>query len=273
MSSSKPRSKSLELKRTIFGALDAVADPAVILATNTSSLSVAAVAAATTHPERVLGLHFFNPAPVMRLVEVIPGPATTPVVVDRAEALVQSWGRTPVRSADTPGFIVNRVNRPFTIEALRILEEGLAGVEAIDDALREGGFPLGPFELMDLTGVDVTTAAATSIWEGLGRPERLRPSPIQAELVAAGTLGRKSGEGFYRYADGCRVAIATRFATRGESPASLDATAIRERIRHAIAAEARLAVAEGVALATDVDVALKLGAAHPAGPFASIAGR
>ena len=261
--------ENLELKRTIFRTLDATADPAATLATNTSALSIASIAAATAHPDRVIGLHFFNPAPVMRLVEVVPGPTTDPSVVERASALVESWGRTPVRSADTPGFIVNRVNRPFTIEALRILEEGAASVEAIDAAMRETGFPLGPFELMDLTGIDVTTAAATAIWERLGRPDRLRPSPLQADLVAAGTLGRKSGEGFYRYADGRRGGLAARFTTVGPA---IPGPAIRDRILAAIHDEAERAVAEGVADPAAVDLALRLGAGHPAGPFERAAG-
>ncbi len=257
--------EDLELKRTIFGTLDAVADSATILATNTSALPIAAIAESTAHPERVIGLHFFNPAPVMRLVEVVPGPTTTAAVIDRATRLVASWGRTPVRSADRPGFIVNRVNRPFTIEALRMLEEGAATVGEIDDALRDAGFPLGPFELMDLTGIDVTTAAATGIWTGLGRPERLRPSPIQAELVEAGRLGRKTGQGFYAYPDGRRGAPAARFA----APATgLPPSDISGRILSAIDREARIAVEEGVADPESVDLALRLGAAHPEGPFA-----
>jgi 3-hydroxybutyryl-CoA dehydrogenase len=256
--------ESLDLKRTIFATLDSVADRTVILATNTSALSVADIAAATAHPERVLGLHFFNPAPVMRLVEVVATPVTAAGVVERATALVASWGRTPVRSADRPGFIVNRVNRPFTIEALRILEAADATVEQIDDAVRDAGYPLGPFELMDLTGVDVTTAAATSIWHGLGEPDRLRPSPIQTALVDAGTLGRKTGEGFYRYVGGRRERVANPF---DRPRTTLSTAAIRERILGAVSAEAERAVEEGVASASDVDIALRLGAAHPRGPF------
>src|SRR5206468_11217521 len=149
----------------------AASPPGTILASNTSALSIAAIAEATSRPERMVGLHFFNPAPLMALVEVVAGPATEPTVVDRAVALVERWGKTAVRSADAPGFIVNRVNRPFTIEALRIVESGAASVEEIDDAMRAGRFPLGPFELMDLAGLDVNLAAATGVWERLGRPE------------------------------------------------------------------------------------------------------
>jgi 3-hydroxybutyryl-CoA dehydrogenase len=260
--------ENLELKRTIFGTLDSVADARAVLATNTSALSIGAIASATAHPERVVGLHFFNPAAVMRLVEVVPGPATEPAVVDRMADLVASWGRTPVRSADRPGFIVNRVNRPFTIEALRVLEDGVAPIEQVDRALRGAGFPLGPFELMDLTGLDVTTAAATAIWEGLGRPERLRPSPIQARLVDEGRLGRKTGEGFYRYVEGRAARPAPDFVEVGSSA---DPAAIRDRITGAIDREALIAVEEGVAGPDAVDLALRLGAGHPEGPFARMA--
>ena len=260
--------ENLDLKRTIFGTLDSVADPTAVLATNTSALPIAAIAAATTHPARVVGLHFFNPAPVMRLVEVVPGPATDAGTVERATALVASWGRTPVTSADRPGFIVNRVNRPFTIEALRILEAGEASVAQIDEAIREAGFPLGPFELMDLTGLDVTTAAATAIWEGLGRPPRLRPSPIQVGLVEAGRLGRKTGEGFYRYPGGRRGEPAAEFASGGTDP---DPAGIRDRILVAVDREATIAVEEGVATPDAIDLALRLGAGHPEGPFERMA--
>lgn len=255
--------ESLELKRTIFRALDAVAAPSTILATNTSALSIADIAAHTRRPERVVGLHFFNPAPVMRLVEVVAGPATAPASTDAAAALVEGWGRTTVRSTDSPGFIVNRVNRPFTLRALRLLEERRAGIDAIDAAIRDAGFPLGPFELMDLTGIDMTYAASTAIWERLGRPDRLRPSPLQAERIAAGRLGRKTGEGFHRYEDGNRVTPEHAPAPDGD----LGPEAIRERILLPLIDEAWRARDEGVAATADIDVALRLGAAHPIGPF------
>jgi 3-hydroxybutyryl-CoA dehydrogenase len=259
--------ESLELKETIFRTLDAAASPATILATNTSALSVGEIAAATRHSRRVVGLHFFNPAPLMALVEVVAGPATDPAVATAASALVEGWGKTAVRSADSPGFIVNRVNRPFTLGALRLLEAGSITIEAIDGALREAGFPLGPFELMDLTGIDVTYAASTAIWERLGRPDRLRPSPIQEELIALGRLGRKTGEGFYRYPDGHRA------ATVADRPLDASAVAgIRAEILGAIDAEARLAAAEGVASEADIDLAMRLGANHPVGPFERMRG-
>jgi 3-hydroxybutyryl-CoA dehydrogenase len=254
--------EDLELKRTVFRALDAEAGPDVILATNTSALSISAIAeAAHVHPERVIGLHFFNPVPLMALVEVVPGSKTASAVIEAAEAHVREWGKTPVRSADRPGFIVNRVNRPFTIEALRILEEGLASVATIDEAMRDGGFPMGPFELIDLAGLDVNLAAARGVWEGLGRPDRLRPSPIQERLVAAERLGRKGGGGFYRYEDGRRGTVDPEFA---EGPArEMRPDRIRERIEAAIADEARTVIDEGVATHDDVVLALRLGAAHP----------
>jgi len=254
--------EDLELKRTIFRALDAEAGPDIVLATNTSALSISAIAeAAALHPERVLGMHFFNPVPLMALVEIVPGAATTSGVTGRAEEIVREWGKTAVRSADRPGFIVNRVNRPYTIEALRLLEEGAASVAAIDAAMREGGFPMGPFELMDLAGLDVNLAAARGVWEGLGRPDRLRPSPVQERLVAAGRLGRKSGGGFYRYDEGRRGQVDPEFS---EGPSrEMRPDRIRERIEAAVADEARIAIDEGVAGRDDIVLALRLGAAHP----------
>ena len=246
--------EDLELKRTIFRALDAAAPAEAILATNTSALSVGSIAGATMRPGRVVGLHFFNPAPVMSLVEVVAHPGTDPAAAGRAATLVASWGKTPVRSADVPGFIVNRVNRPFTIEALRILEEGGAGVVAIDDAIRDVGYPMGPFELMDFIGLDVNLAASRGVWEGLDRPDRLRPSRVQDELVVAGKLGRKSGQGFYP-------------VTSTTPAGAMSPEAIVGRILEAIELEADMARDEGVATEGDIDLALRLGAGHPEGPF------
>jgi 3-hydroxybutyryl-CoA dehydrogenase len=264
--------EDLEAKRTLFSALDAAAGPETILATNTSALSVSAIAAAAAHhPGRVTGLHFFNPAPVLLLVEVVAAEQTDPDFLDRAAGIVGAWGKTPVRSADSPGFIVNRVNRPFTIEPLRMVETGEARAGVIDAAVRADGFPMGPFELMDLVGLDVNLAAATGVWEGLGRPERLRPSPIQAWLVEHQRLGRKTGVGFYRYHDGRDPALEPLprdVAGPVRDGHALAPEAIVGRIRTAIAAEAVLARDAGVASEADIDTALWLGAAHPEGPFA-----
>ena len=180
----------------------------------------------------------------MALVEVVAAPTTDPAVADRAAARMTAWGKTPVRAADTPGFIVNRVNRPFTIQALRMLEDRVAGIESIDDAMRAAGFPMGPFELMDLTGIDVTLAAARSIWDRLGRPDRLRPSPIQERLVAERHLGRSTGIGFYRYPGGARGAIESSVAI--DPTRALDADGIVSWILAAIDEEAVRAVVEGV---------------------------
>ncbi len=252
--------EDLELKRTIFRALDVEAPPDVILATNTSALSIGAIAEATTHGDRVIGLHFFNPVPLMAL-EVVPGSLTSAAVIERATGIMRERGKTPVRSADSPGFIVNRVHRPYTIEALRMVEAGAAGVEAIDAAMREAGFPMGPFELMDLSGLDVNQAAAQGVWQGHGRPDRLRPSPIQARLVAEGRLGRKTGRGFYAYVDGRRSAIDPEFAST--DPVTTDPDTIRSRILDAVVAEARRVTDEGVADLDDIVLALRDGAAYP----------
>ena len=264
--------EDMEAKRALFAALEACAAHDTILATNTSALSVTAIAeAAPTHPGRVLGLHFFNPAPLLRLVEVVAGARTDPSVLARATSIVTAWGKTPVRSADSPGFIVNRVNRPFTIEALRMVDGGDARVGEIDAAMRADGFPMGPFELMDLVGLDVNLAAATGVWEGLGRPERLRPSPIQAWLVEHKRLGRKAGVGFYRYdagPDPVPDPLPLDLAPRVHDRRAIAPSDIVWRIRSAIGAEAVLARDSGVASAADIDTALWLGAAHPEGPFA-----
>jgi 3-hydroxybutyryl-CoA dehydrogenase len=264
--------EDLEAKRALFSSLDAAAEPETILATNTSALSVTAIAAAATrYPDRVLGLHFFNPAPVLLLVEVVAAERTDPAVLDRATGIVSAWGKTPVSSADSPGFIVNRVNRPFTIEALRMVEAGVARAGEIDAAVRADGFPMGPFELMDLVGLDVNLAAATGVWESLGRPERLRPSPIQTWLVEHRRLGRKAGVGFYRYHDGHDPALEPLphdVARPVRDGHTLAPEAIVQHIRTAIAAEAVLARDAGVASEADIDTALWLGAAHPEGPFA-----
>lgn len=264
--------EDLEAKRALFAELDAVAPPGTILATNTSALSVTAIAeAAVTHPQRVLGLHFFNPVPLLLLVEIVAPARTAPAAVTRATSFVTVWGKAPVRSADSPGFIVNRVNRPFTIEALRMVEVGEARVGEIDAAMRSDGFPMGPFELMDLVGLDVNLAAATGVWMGLGRPEHLRPSPIQAWLVAHGRLGRKAGIGFYRHDtdhDPVVEPLAHDVAPPVRSGHTLAHSEIVRRIRSAIAAEAVLARDAGVASESDIDTALWLGAGHPEGPFA-----
>lgn len=189
----------LDIKRLLFSEIASAATPTCILATNTSTLSVSAIMSDVPGPERTCGLHFFNPAPVMRLVEVVRGYNTSEAVLSAVTDLARAWGKTPIVVADTPGFIVNRVARPYYGEALRLLGDGVADVATIDRLARESGFPMGPFELMDLIGIDVNFAAALSVYDGFFQDSRFRPHPIQRTMVETGRLGRKTGLGYYAY--------------------------------------------------------------------------
>ncbi len=195
--------EDLAVKQALFADLEKVIAPGCVLATNTSSLSPTAIAAALGHPGRLVGMHFFNPAPVMRLVEVVSGLATRPEVAAAVTELARAWGKQVVRAAATPGFIVNRVARPYYAEALRLAEEQAAGPATIDAVLTQaGGFRMGPFALMDLVGQDVNEAVTRSVWTAFGYDPRFAPSLLQRAMVEAGWLGRKSGRGWYRYGDG-----------------------------------------------------------------------
>ena len=260
--------EEIELKRDAFQRLDAVAADGTILATNTSSLSVARIAAAVSRPERVLGMHFFNPVPLMALVEVVAGPMTAPEVTDTVARLARRLGKTPVVAADTPGFIVNRVQRAYYLEAFRIYEGGLASVAAIDDAMRGIGFRLGPFELADVVGTDVNLAAGLAIFEGFYGDPRFRPAQVQRVVMDAGRLGRKSGAGYYDYAaDGSRGDPWTALVRTSRLP-QLDAAQIEARVLAAIVNEAAFAVADGVATPDAIDTAMRLGTNWPEGPLA-----
>ena len=190
--------ENMEVKKEVFADLESVVGGDAVLATNTSSLSVAGIAAATERPERVAGMHFFNPVPAMRLVEVVTGPSTDPAVVRRTEELAERLGKTPIRVSDTPGFVVNRVARPFYLEAFRLVELG-GEPEQIDAAVRGAGFRMGPLQLADLIGHDVNLAVSESLFERYYYQPRFRPSHLQRSMVEAGLLGRKSGRGFYDY--------------------------------------------------------------------------
>lgn len=193
-------SERLEVKKALFAQLAEICPPQTVLTSNTSSISVTAIAADVHHPERVAGLHFFNPAPVMKLVEVVSGLATSPEVADALCELALNWGKQPVRCQSTPGFIVNRVARPFYSEAWRALEEQVAAPEVIDAALRDGGgFPMGPLALTDLIGQDVNFAVTCSVFNAFWQDRRYLPSLLQQELALAGRLGKKSGHGVYRW--------------------------------------------------------------------------
>ena len=193
-------SEDLESKQQLFAALEKIVNPQTVLATNTSSLSITAIAAGVTKPDRVVGMHFFNPAQRMDLVEVVSGLATDPVVAESVCTIAKAWGKTPVCVQSRPGFIVNRVARPFYGEALRLLNERAADPATIDAVIREmGGFRMGPCELMDLIGHDVNLAVTQSVFRAFSYDPRYTPSLIQEEMVRAGFLGRKTGHGFYEY--------------------------------------------------------------------------
>jgi 3-hydroxybutyryl-CoA dehydrogenase len=188
-----------EAKENIFGQLSAINAENTILATNTSSLSVTSIAKTIPHPERVIGMHFFNPAPSMKLVEVVNTKFTNENTTRMIVELAKEFGKTPVICKDVPGFIVNHVARPYYLEALRLVEQGISNFETIDALMEASGFKMGPFRLMDLIGNDINYAVSCSVYEAMNKPERLRPSPIQEERVKKNELGKKGGKGYYVY--------------------------------------------------------------------------
>jgi 3-hydroxybutyryl-CoA dehydrogenase len=207
--------ESLDVKRMLFADLEGVVGDDCILATNTSSISVTAIAAKLRRPERLVGMHFFNPVPLMALVEVISGLATSQQVADTVFATAAAWGKNPVHAKSTPGFIVNRVARPFYAEGLRLLSEQACDPATLDAVMREcGGFRMGPFELMDLIGHDVNFSVTQSVFNAYFGDPRFMPSVLQQEMVNAGFLGRKSGRGFYHYGDDAAKPAASTEAAR-----------------------------------------------------------
>jgi 3-hydroxybutyryl-CoA dehydrogenase len=202
--------ENLDAKRSLFSKLESIVPTGCVLATNTSSFSISALSRNLKAPERLVGMHFFNPPGVMKLVEIVSGLSTDPAVANRVFEIAAAWGKKPVHVKSTPGFIVNRVARPFYAEGLRLLQENVASPAKLDAILRDaGGFRMGPFELIDLIGVDVNLAVTRSLYEAFFDEPRFRPSFLQQEMVDAGLLGRKSGHGFYEYGEGSKCTEAT----------------------------------------------------------------
>lgn len=279
--------ENFEVKVTLLKQAAEATNDTTILASNTSSLSIRKIADAVEARARVVGMHFFNPVPLMPLVECIAGDHSSKPAQDRIYEIAREWGKTPVRCADTPGFIVNRVARGYYLEPLRLLDEGVAGIDEIDATLtRLGGFKMGPFALMDLIGIDVNYPVSCSVWEQMGRPARLTPHPLQAKLFEAGQLGRKTKRGAYSYEHETPMPAllcdrksfemreelynaVRRFcdgATR-ESGSSTEQY-IFARTLAAIINEAALAIDDGIATDEDIDTAMRLGTNYPMGPIA-----
>ena len=253
--------ENLDAKRSVFTTLDDLVREDCILATNTSSLSVSSIAAGVKRAERVVGLHFFNPAPLMPLVEIVPGIATAPEVVVACTKAVAQWGKVGVVAKDSPGFLVNRIARPFYGEALHLFEEQMADMATIDWALTElGGFRMGPFALMDLIGHDVNYVVTETIWKQFYCDPRFRPSLSQKRLLEAGWLGRKSGRGFYDYRNGASLPEPTRDEVLGR--------AIVNRVVAMLINEAADAVYRGIGSESDVETAMLKGVNYPKGLLA-----
>ncbi len=250
--------ENIEIKKSVFAELEQACTDDCILATNTSSLSVTEIAASCKKSERVIGIHFFNPAPLMALVEIVPVVQTSNQVLKNSKAIVDGWGKLTVLTGDTPGFIVNRVARPFYSEALRILDEGIADIATIDHTMTsEGGFKMGPFALMDYIGHDVNYKVTESTWKACYHEPRYKPSLTQLALVKAGFFGKKSGRGFYDYHEN---------AVR---PVPSDDSQLQERILTRIITmlinEAADALYLGVATRDDIDLAMTKGVNYPKG--------
>lgn len=250
--------ESLSVKHAVFQSVESVVRPNCILASNTSSLSIASISAVLLRPDRFLGIHFFNPAPLMALVEVIPGVQTDVKVTELIKNEILSWNKKTVLVKDTPGFIVNRVARPFYGEALRIYEEGIADFATIDWAMTHfGGFRMGPFTLMDYIGNDINYTVTESVFEAFYYDPRFKPSFTQKRHKEAGLLGRKSGKGFYDYSEGVDAPVPNKDEALGQ--------AIFNRILAMLINEAFDAQFMSVASREDIDTAMKFGVNYPKG--------
>jgi len=253
--------ENLDIKKSVFSSVEKLVSEDCILASNTSSLSIASIAAACEKSERVIGIHFFNPAPLMPLVEIIPAIQTSESVAIEARAIIDSWKKVTVLAKDTPGFIVNRVARPFYGEAIRILEEGVADIATIDWAMKEiGGFRMGPFELTDYIGHDVNYVVTETVFKEFFYDQRYKPSFSQKRLLEAGRLGRKSGHGFYDYSEG---------AVKPEPNTDIAlGTKIVDRVVAMLINEAIDALFLNIASAKDIDLAMTKGVNYPKGLLA-----
>jgi 3-hydroxybutyryl-CoA dehydrogenase len=250
--------ENLQVKKTVFSELEKLVSETCVLASNTSSLSIASIAAACAKPERVIGIHFFNPATLMPLVEIIPGIATNDSITSSCKNLIDTWGKVTVIAKDTPGFIVNRVARPFYSEALRIYEEGIADMPTIDWAMKEiAGFKMGPFELMDMIGHDVNYVVTETVWTQFYFDPKFKPALSQKRLLEAGFLGKKTGKGFYNYAADAQIPQPTKDVEIGK--------AIVKRILFMLINEAADALYLKVATREDIDLAMTKGVNYPKG--------
>lgn len=253
--------EDIEQKQIAFKSIEAIVGPETLIASNTSSLSISAMGAQMQHPERILGVHFFNPAPLMRLVEIIPALQTETRFVEQARRLINSWGKTTVIARDTPGFIVNRVARPFYGEALRILDEGIADVATIDWAMRDlGGFRMGPFELMDFIGNDINYTVTETVFTSFYYDPRYKPSFTQKRLVDAQYFGQKTGRGFYDYREGAVKPKPNKDQNLGKQ--------ILTRILCMLINEATDALYLKIATRDDIDLAMTQGVNYPKGLLA-----
>ncbi len=258
--------ENLEIKKKVFSELETLVSDDCIIASNTSSLSIASIAASLKNPKRCVGIHFFNPAPLMKLVEVIPAIQTSYETLEKSIDTISSWGKTVAIAKDTPGFIVNRVARPFYSEALRIYDEGVASFQAIDNSLKNlGGFRMGPFELMDFIGNDVNFTVTETVFKSFFFDPRYKPSFTQKRFAEAGYLGRKSGIGFYEYDENNQIVPLNKNETSIDSALS---QLIFDRVLVMLINEAADALFWNIASAKDIDNAMTKGVNYPKGLLA-----